>query len=212
MTDVQQSHTKELIRLEGVEKHYGSTRVLGVESLSIYEGDRVLLRGDNGSGKSTLLRLAAGIIQPDEGLVWRADELRKQRLGYVPQAGGLYEDLTVRNNLHLRRRLYGLRAVDPASLPYIGRLGLTPFLDKRFIELSGGYQRLAAVAAAFAVDPGWLLLDEPFGGVDEHGCSALLDQLYRREADLAAMIITDPSGETVLHTSRVIEMSNGRLG
>ena len=211
MTDAQQTAPKELIRLESVEKRYGPTLVLRIDALSVYEGERILLRGDNGSGKSTLLRLAAGIIPPDEGVVWRAEELETKPLGYAPQTGGLYGDLTVRNNLHVRRRLYGLSAVDPEVFPHIRRLGLTPFLDKRFSELSGGYQRLAAVAAAFAVDPGWLLLDEPFGGVDKGGCSALLEQLRQREAELAAMIITDPTGETFPGPSRVIELSEGRL-
>lgn len=158
--------TQPLIHIRDLEKCYGSVRALQVRQFDIADGDRVLLTGVNGSGKSTLMRLLAGVGVPTRGRVAIDRELARQPLGYVPQAGGLHPDASVRENLRRRLRLFGTRLSTRADHALLGALGLEEFLDTRVSELSVGYQRLALMAAALLVRPRWMLWDEPFAGVD----------------------------------------------
>jgi ABC-type multidrug transport system ATPase subunit len=200
-----------MIELDGVEKRYGRNAVLEVETLKLNEGDRAVLVGPNGSGKTTLLTLLGGIIPATRGSVRWSPELRRGALGYVPQAGGLYAEMTILDNLRTRRALYGMEQTDVQKLHYVRVLGLVPFLDRRFGELSGGYQRLAAIAAALHVRPTWLLLDEPLNGVDRHFrdvLAATLDELGR---DLRLMVLTSPTADELAAGDRIIEIEEGRV-
>ena len=154
----------ELVRLTSVVKAYSQHSRITVEHLSLSAGQRVLVSGGNGSGKSTLLRLIAGISIPTTGLVWRAGEWRGLRIGYVPQTGGLYDDLSVEANFEVRRILFGSTNEADAV---IARLALGPWMSKRTGDLSGGYRRLVATAMALAVMPDVLILDEPLDGLDD---------------------------------------------
>jgi ABC-type multidrug transport system ATPase subunit len=201
----------ELIRLEGVEKRYGRQSVLRIDDLTIHDGDRIVLSGPNGSGKSTLLKVLGGIAPADRGRVWRAPELRREILGFVPQQGGLYGDLTVADNLRVLRGLNGMVPTDPRERPYVRELGLTPLLAKRFAELSGGYQRLATVAAALHVDPGWILLDEPLSGVDGRHVEVLLAELDRVDRVLRLLVVAAPTRVALPSANRFIEIDEGRI-
>jgi ABC-type multidrug transport system ATPase subunit len=201
----------ELIRLEHVEKRYGRQRVLKVESLSFKEQDRVLVSGANGSGKSTLIKVLGGIIPVDRGRVWRAKALKGEALGYMPQSGGLYGQLSVRDNLFLRRRLYGRRNPSIDEAWYIHALGLMPLLPKRFAELSGGFQRLATLAAALHVEPTWLLLDEPFAGVDLRKRQILLERLGEISRELRLLVVTVPAPEEFPEVNKWVHMEEGQL-
>jgi ABC-type multidrug transport system ATPase subunit len=181
------------IALERVEKRYGRQRVLTVESLALEAGNRVLITGANGSGKSTLLRLLAGVAFADRGRIIRGSVLARARLGYVPQSGGLYGELSVRENLALRRRLWRRPPASPEAPWYVTELGLADLLDKTPAELSGGFQRLATVAAALHGDPDWLALDEPFYGVDAERRARLLAGLLARAPMPTLLVVAAPS-------------------
>lgn len=200
-----------LLEVRDLRKVYGRQRVLDVDRLEFAAGDRVLVGGRNGSGKSTLLRLLAGAATVDAGRVVRQAALGETRLGYVPQSAGLYADLTVRRNLDIRRALYGCprRAAEDAW--YVDDLALAPLLDRRVEELSGGYQRLAAVAAALHVDPGWLLLDEPFEGLDADRRESVLDVLRRLAGSVRLTVVAAPNAADYPDANRVIQLQQGRL-
>lgn len=200
-----------LIRLEGVRKHYGRQSVLSIDDLTLHDGERILLSGSNGSGKSTLLKLLAGVLPADRGRVLRDPGLRREPLGFVPQQGGLYGDLTVGDNLRLRRSLYGAAPVDARSRSYIDAFGLTPLLGKRFSELSGGYQRLAALACALHVDPRWLLLDEPFSGLDARHVEVILEEMERTEPTPRLLIVAAPTPEGLPSTTRFLRIEEGEI-
>lgn len=198
-----------LIRLENIEKRYGRQSVLVIEHLTFNDGDRVLITGANGSGKSTLLKLLAGVIPLDRGRIHRARPLRRGLLGYVPQAGGLYPDLTVAKNLALRQGLSGVRAV--AEPPIAKALGLTAFLDRRADALSGGFQRLTALAAALAIGPAWLALDEPLSGMDAQK-RLVVTEVVAAEADRARLLLmTSPTRESLRFITRTLDLKEGRL-
>ncbi len=170
------------------------------------------MRGPNGSGKSTLLRLIAGICLPNKGELVREVELLGPRLGYVPQSGGLIDELSVDRNLDQRRRLYGLPANNDGKEQLFVRAGLVDSRTKRFAELSGGRQRLAAIAAALYVEPTWLLIDEPFTGVDGIRRAAIEQLLEERAPNTHLLVVTSPESEEFLFAaSEVISLKNGNV-
>jgi ABC-type multidrug transport system ATPase subunit len=202
---------RELIRLTGVEKRYSGQLVLRIDELVVYEGDRIALVGPNGSGKSTLLRILGGIAPLQTGEIWWSADLMEEALGFVPQGGGLYGELSVKDNLDLRRRLYGLPPANPEGSPLPEGLGLGPFLEKPFSQLSGGFKRLAAVASALGVNPTWLFLDEPFAGVDESKAEAITYAVRRLGDRLRVLVTTGQTTDSVPDKNRVIEVRDGQL-
>ncbi len=202
---------QELIRLEEVEKSYGRNRVLVVDALSLREGDQIVLSGQNGSGKSTLLKILGGIIPVERGRVWKAVSLRDETVGYVPQSGGLYSELSVQDNLRLRSRLYGRLIDNEKDAWFIRELGLSMLLTKRFEELSGGYQRLAAIAAALHVEPTWLLLDEPFAGIDHKKHDVLLQRLSEVMTDLRLLVLATPDHREFPLANKWMRIEEGRV-
>jgi ABC-2 type transport system ATP-binding protein len=201
-----------VISLNCVEKFYGRVRVLSVPRLDLALDARVALSGPNGSGKSTLLRLIAGICLPTKGTVERDASRLGLRIGYVPQAGGLTDELSLEQNLDQRRRLCGLDKDPEAKEQVLARAGLVDSRAKRFSELSGGRQRLAALAAALYTDPSWLLIDEPFAGVD-HSRRAEIEQLIDERAPRTRLVIvTSPeSNEFPFAASQIIFLKDGNL-
>ena len=205
------SENAALLSLHDVAKSYGPQRVLKVDSLDLYRHECVLLQGRNGFGKSTLLRVLGGISSVDGGSVSRHPLLSKLRLGFLPQVGGLYGDLTVRENLHLRRRIYGLAKIPPTGVWYVDELGLEGYLDRRVSELSGGFQRLAGIAATLHAAPGWVLLDEPLNGVDSKTRQLLRERFADLCTRLELCVVAAPSAEGDLASTRQIEIRNGEI-
>lgn len=200
-----------LLRLQGVEKHYGHQKVLKIGELSLPARRSILLHGRNASGKSTLLRIVGGISTADEGSVWRHPVLEHRRLGFLPQAGGLYADLTLEQNLGLRRRLFDLPEINLHELWYIDELGLVPFLDRQVAQLSGGFTRLAAMAATLHGEPDWLLLDEPLSGVDDRARQVLKKRLKALAGRLDLLIMAAPSIDQDLGADLRVEIKGGQI-
>jgi iron(III) transport system ATP-binding protein len=194
-----------------VEKRYTRERVVHVGHFELHEDDRVLVTGSNGSGKSTLLRLIAGISRVDSGQIIRGGRILKGGLGYVPQSGGLYPEVTVRENLAIRRRLWRRPQLAPDSCWYVREMGLTDFLDKLPAELSGGTQRVATIAAALHVDPDWLLFDEPFYGLDAERRKILREHLERIATQFACLMITSPGENDIPEANRTIHIEKGEV-
>lgn len=144
-------------------------------NLSLKKGDVTGLLGPDGAGKSTLMRLATGLLLPDEGKVLifdmdtRKDATKIQsEIGYMPQRFGLYEDLTVQQNLDLYADLHGLSYQDShkRQLELLKLTGLKLFGARRARDLSGGMKQKLGLACALLRSPQLLLLDEPTVGVD----------------------------------------------
>ena len=153
--------------------------------------------GKNGCGKSTLLAVAAGVLRPDSGRVQinnqdpaKHPELRR-RIGYLAQGDSLFEELSVGDNLRFWGSAAGLRSAAVANNPFAQLLELGEFWDKRVSRLSGGMRRRAAICAALLHDPEYILLDEPFSG---------LDMLYRQELGCFLGKIKE-MGKTIIYTT-----------
>ena len=163
------------IRSEGLTKIFnGNTAVDGL-ALSVKRGELYGLVGPDGAGKTTTIRLLTGIMEPTSGDAWVAGysavsdpEKIKEKIGYMPQRFGLYEDLTVMENIVFYADLYAVPAKQRTA--WIDRLlgfsNLTPFKDRLAGKLSGGMKQKLGLACALIHTPEILFLDEPTNGVD----------------------------------------------
>ncbi|MEK9284408.1 ABC transporter ATP-binding protein [Bradyrhizobium sp. ISRA442] len=177
--------------MERLTKGYGRNRVLSVESIQLDEGDRVAIYGDNGSGKSTLLRILAGLVRRTGGKEFRDERWKSASVGFLPQTGGVYLDLSVRDNLQAVHCLLGTAPNSDRLSWLIERFGLTGLLDKRVATLSGGYRRLAALACLFSSGANYLFLDEPFASIDPTKRLSIEETLTKYSDEFPLIVISE---------------------
>lgn len=201
-----------LIRLEHATKAYGRKRVLEIDSLEVRRGDRILLHGTNGSGKSTLLRLLSGLSPLSTGSRRVSAEMRALRIGYGPQSGGIYDDLTVRENLELAARLYDAhRHGAQAAFWFLEALDLVVVLDKRVATLSGGYQKAAMLSMLVLANADCYLLDEPFTGLDASKSEKLRSAFCELAGSLSLLVVTSHAPESDPLFTRELHLADGRI-
>jgi nitrate/nitrite transport system ATP-binding protein len=212
------------LELQGIGKSYGSgaarIEVLRDVNLSIGKGEFVAIVGFSGSGKTTLVSTVAGLATPDEGQVL----IRGQPVngpgpdrGVVFQSYSLMPWLTVYGNVALavdavfKGRGWGETRRDAHIRKYIDMVGLTPAIDRRPAELSGGMRQRVAVARALAMNPQILLMDEPFSALDALTRAKLQDEIeaiWERERK-TVLLITNDMDEAILLADRVVPLKPG---
>jgi NitT/TauT family transport system ATP-binding protein len=208
------------VTLEGVGKRFGdgttAVQALTGIDLTVGAGELVSLIGPSGCGKSTLLRIVANLIEPTEGSVLvNGKPARRARLdqdyGIAFQQAGLLEWRTVQGNVELPLALHGVdRAQRRAqSLELLELVGLADFAGHRPSQLSGGMQQRVAIARALARRPALLLMDEPFGALDEMTRERMQSELIRicAETGAAVVFVTHSIPEAVFLSQRVAVMS-----
>ncbi len=210
------------LELRNVSKSFvsGATRtpVLKNVSLSIEEGELVVIVGFSGSGKTTLINLIAGLTMPDEGeVLLRGEKVR----GAGPDRGVVFQNysllpwLTVRDNVALAvDAVHGDRtAQGRANMVerYVAMVNLTPALEKKPLELSGGMRQRVSVARALSMNPALLLLDEPLAALDALTRATLQDEIERifRRDKKTIILITNDVDEAVLLADRIIPLTPG---
>jgi NitT/TauT family transport system ATP-binding protein len=199
------------------------TRALAPVSLTVAEGEFVALIGPSGCGKSTLLKLMSNLTEPTAGrlLWWRAgyDGVASlgRRIAFVFQDPTLMPWARVDANVRLPLDLAGVpkAAADARVAAALARVGLTDFARHYPRQLSGGMKMRASIARSLVVDPDLLLMDEPFGALDEFTRNRLDDDLVALcfERRLATVFVTHSIYEAVYLSSRVIVMATapGRI-
>jgi ABC-2 type transport system ATP-binding protein len=179
-------------------RRYGPRVVVDDLSLSVGPGEIVALLGPNGAGKTTTLRMIAGLIRPDAGAVTidgvemtAASGARlRGRVGFLTEAPGLWDRLSVRENLEVYAGLYAVANSGPVIDRLLDRLELTPHAAVRSAELSKGMKQKVALARALVHDPPVLLLDEPTAGLDPEITRNVRQLLEDRRAAGCALLVS----------------------
>ncbi|WP_232839969.1 MULTISPECIES: ABC transporter ATP-binding protein [Nocardia] len=194
----------------------GAVTALSDISLTIAAGEFVSLIGPSGCGKSTLLRIVADLEQPSSGSVTvhgkSAERARKdQDYGIAFQQAGLLDWRTVQANVELPMELHRVPKAErrARSAELLEMAGLTDFAKRYPAELSGGMQQRVAIARALARKPSLLLMDEPFGALDEMTRERMQAELLRiaGETGAAVLFVTHSIPEAVFLSDRVVVMS-----
>jgi len=200
-----------LLLIDRGEKHYGGRMVLQIDKFQLIAGDTILLVGKNGSGKSTFLRVLAGVTILTKGKIERSRLLRNSKIGYVPQAGGLYGDMTLRENLQVYSRMFDVKweAGRLRSLPF--ESALRPVLDLPVSQLSGGTQKLATLACILTGQPDALLLDEPSSDLDHQHVDELYSLLADMRSALEFMVVTTHYVRGLEFFDQKLEIADGKI-
>ena len=178
-------------------KRYGKRTVVDHVSLGIEQGRICGFLGPNGSGKTTTLRMLCGLLTPDGGggtclgldIVRERDAIKRQT-GYMTQRFGLYEDLTIRENLEFVGRVYGLDRLKERVDGALERLGLATRQKQLAGALSGGWKQRLALAACVLHEPKLLLLDEPTAGVDPKARRDFWDEIHAYAAEGLTVLVS----------------------
>ncbi|MBL8289222.1 MAG: ABC transporter ATP-binding protein [Rubrivivax sp.] len=173
------------IDVTGLTKRYGGRAVVDDLGLRVARGRICGFLGPNGSGKTTTIRMLCGLLEPDAGrgtclgldIITQGQQIRRQ-VGYMTQRFGLYEDLSIRENLDFVARLYELPRRREAVDRTLERLGLAARQAQLAGTLSGGWKQRLALAACLMHEPRLLLLDEPTAGVDPKARREFWDQIH----------------------------------
>ncbi|HCW88723.1 MAG TPA: sulfate ABC transporter ATP-binding protein, partial [Marinobacter sp.] len=213
------------IEVRNITKAFDDFKALDNVSLNVDDGELVALLGPSGCGKTTLLRMIAGLDFVDDGEVWLNGEnvtgkhIKQRGVGFVFQHYALFGHMTVFENV-----AFGLRVLKRSERPSEGQirkrvhelldLVQLDWLSKRFpAQLSGGQRQRVALARALAVEPKFLLLDEPFGALDANVRKELRRWLRRlhEELHVTSIFVTHDQEEAMEVASRIVVMNKGRI-
>lgn len=165
------------LKAQGLRKRYGSREVVSGVALDLQQGEIVGLLGPNGAGKTTTFYMLVGIVKPNEGEVflegediarWPLHDRARKGMSYLPQESSVFKKLSVRQNLELVLEYTNVSAKERRRRAdaLLEELGITHLSDQKALHLSGGERRRLEIARALIRDPKYMLLDEPFAGID----------------------------------------------
>ncbi|MGM7697867.1 ABC transporter ATP-binding protein [Microbacterium sp. A84] len=209
------------VQFQGIEKSYGSNRVLHGVDLDIAPGEFVSLLGPSGCGKTTALRVLAGLESADGGAVLLGGQdvsrvpTNKRDIGMVFQSYSLFPHLRVDDNtaFGLRRRGMGKAKAAKRAMDALELVGLGSFAERFPHELSGGQQQRVALARALVTEPRVLLLDEPLSALDAKVRVQLRDEIRRIQLRLGitTVFVTHDQEEALAVSDRIAVMDAGRI-
>ena len=212
------------IEIKNLKKKYGENTVLENINLVINKGDFIVIVGPSGCGKTTLLKTINGLIQFDEGEIKIDGRLQKdwdpivlkRSIGYVIQQIGLFPHLSISDNISYVLNIQNVKKEirDKKARELIEVVGLDPsYLSRYPRELSGGQKQRIGVARAIAGDPDIILMDEPFGAVDEIIRKVLQDELkcLHEKLKKTILFVTHDIDEAIRLGTRIVIMDKGRI-
>jgi lipopolysaccharide export system ATP-binding protein len=206
-----------------LQKTYGGRRVVDDVSLHVEKGEVVGLLGANGAGKTTTFYMIVGLERPDSGVVSLGDEdvtklpmyLRARLgLGYLPQEPSIFRKMTAAQNILAVLETMGLRRRERLTRleELLEEFGIAHVRNTRGDALSGGERRRTEIARALASEPQYILLDEPFAGIDPKAVDDIQNViLYLRNRSIGILITDHNVRETLGVTDRAYIMADGRI-
>ncbi len=208
------------VRAERLTKAFGSLMAVEGLDLTIDRGEVFGLLGPNGSGKTTTMRMLCGLMEPTAGRAQVAGvdvaddpEGVRRRIGYMSQKFGLYDDLTVEENLRFYASVYGLRGTVRANriADQLRDLGLEERRTQLAGTLSGGWKQRLALASATSHEPEVLFLDEPTAGVDPASRRLFWDWIYQLAKGGTTILVTTHYMDEAARCTRLAFLSRGHL-
>ena len=214
-----------MIRFEHVNKSFGAEKVLVDFSLNIEAGEFLTVIGRSGCGKTTMLRMINGLQTPDSGKILvegnnvaEADLIAlRRKIGYVIQNKGLFPHMTVEENITYVPVISGKKEKQEnrqLAMRLLKTVGLPQEMAERYpAELSGGQQQRVGIARALAADAKILLMDEPFGALDEITKRAMQGEMLslQKKLHMTIVFITHDIREAMKLGDRVLVMEQGRI-
>ena len=211
------------LRAENIKKQYGKRTVVQDVSFEVNQGEIVGLLGPNGAGKTTSFYMVTGLVQPNAGKVL-LDEVEitnlamyqraKRGVGYLPQEASVFRSLSVEDNIKSVLELTKLSKAEQKEKleQLLTEFGLTE--KRKFVghHLSGGERRRTEIARALATDPKFILLDEPFAGVDPIAVEDIQRIVWKLKEKNIGILITDHNvQETLTITDRAYLLYDGKI-
>jgi len=211
------------IRTENLVKKYGKRTVVDHVNISVEQGEIVGLLGPNGAGKTTSFYMIVGLIRPLEGKVFLNDleitgmpmyKRAQNGIGYLPQEASVFRHLSVEDNIAAVLEFTKLsKAEQKDKLEHlIEDFGLQTVRKSLGVQLSGGERRRTEIARALATDPKFILLDEPFAGIDPIAVEDIQKIVAKLKAKNIGVLITDHNvHETLSITDRAYMLFDGKI-
>jgi ABC-2 type transport system ATP-binding protein len=198
---------------------FGSRIVVDAVTLSVHRSEIVALLGPNGAGKTTTMRMLAGLVAPTSGgvaidgiaLTRATGSALRRRIGFLTEAPGLWDRLTVRENLRVYAAIHGLADVDRVIDRTLETFGLVDRARSRTAELSKGMRQKVALARALLHDPTILLLDEPTSGLDPEITRSVRQLLEERRGAGCAILVSTHNLDEAERLADRVAVLHGRL-
>ncbi len=209
-----------VVRTRALRKVFGHLEAVHALDLDISRGEVFGLLGPNGSGKTTTIRMLCGLLPPTSGSaevagfdVATEGEKVRRRIGYMSQRFGLYDDLTVAENLRFYSSVYGVIGPDRSArlAAHAEDLGLTDRLSQLAGTLSGGWKQRLALACATAHKPDLVFLDEPTAGVDPAARRTFWETIYELARRGTTILVTTHYMDEAERCQRLAFLSRGHL-
>ena len=211
------------LRTEHLVKKYGQRTVVNDVDIEVEQGQIVGLLGPNGAGKTTTFYMVVGLIKPYSGKVFLEDEdisalpmyKRAQKgIGYLAQEASVFRQMSVEDNIYSVMQFKKMKEADRKRKleELLDEFGLQHVRKSKGIQLSGGERRRTEIARALAVDPNFILLDEPFAGVDPIAVEDIQRIIFKLKRKNIGVLITDHNvHETLSITDRAYLLFDGKV-
>ncbi len=203
--------------ISNVQKRFADVQAVSDVSFEVFPGEIFGMLGPNGAGKTTTIRMMMDIFRPDAGQIQilggKLDEVKKRRIGYLPEERGLYKDLGLEQSLVFLATLKGLseREARRRLAGWLERLDLYEHRMKKIQELSKGMQQKAQLIVALVHEPDLIVVDEPFSGLDPVNTRLIKDIIEeQRQAGRTIIISTHQMHQVEALCNRIVLIDHGR--